>query len=101
MPKQYPPATQAAIDAGESDAEMIEFMSALEDAVQQAQRGEFAAIHTPEAIIERRARGRPKGSKSANRKEAITLRLPPDVLDRWRSTGPGWQTRMVQRLSAP
>ena len=31
----------------------------------------------------------------------IALRIPPDVLARWKATGPGWQTRMVQRLSAP
>jgi uncharacterized protein (DUF4415 family) len=31
----------------------------------------------------------------------IQLRLPPDVLARWKATGPGWQTRMVERLSAP
>lgn len=31
----------------------------------------------------------------------IALRIPPDVLARWKAGGPGWQTRMVQRLSAP
>ena len=31
----------------------------------------------------------------------ISLRVPNDVLERWKETGPGWQTRMVQRLSAP
>ena len=40
-------------------------------------------------------RGRPK---SATPSVAISLRLPPDVLDRWKSTGPGWQTRMVATL---
>ncbi|MFZ9345923.1 MAG: BrnA antitoxin family protein, partial [Burkholderiaceae bacterium] len=24
----------------------------------------------------------------------ISLRLPPDVIERWKATGPGWQTRM-------
>ena len=33
--------------------------------------------------------------------EQIALRIPTDVLARWRATGQGWQTRMVQRLSAP
>jgi hypothetical protein len=28
-----------------------------------------------------------------------TSRLPADVIERWRATGPGWQTRMAQRLS--
>ncbi len=34
-----------------------------------------------------------------NPREMISLRVPSEVLDRWRSTGTGWQTRMVQRLS--
>ena len=39
--------------------------------------------------------GRPK---SANPKQMISLRLPPEVLARWKATGPGWQTRMAKRL---
>ena len=40
--------------------------------------------------------GRPR---STNPRKLITLRLPADVIDRWRRTGPGWQTRMAERLS--
>lgn len=40
-------------------------------------------------------RGRPKSSDS---KIAISLRLPPDTLARWKATGPGWQTRMADVL---
>jgi uncharacterized protein (DUF4415 family) len=40
-------------------------------------------------------RGRPK---SADSKVAISLRLPPDTLARWKATGPGWQTRMAETL---
>ncbi len=40
--------------------------------------------------------GRPR---SANPRQLISLRLPPEVLARWRATGPGWQTRMAERLS--
>ena len=36
---------------------------------------------------------------SANPRKLISLRLPAEVLDRWRATGPGWQTRMAERLS--
>jgi uncharacterized protein (DUF4415 family) len=43
-----------------------------------------------------RPRGRPK---SAMPRTAISLRLPPEVLARWKATGPGWQTRMVDVLS--
>lgn len=40
--------------------------------------------------------GRPR---SANPRQLISLRLPPDVIARWRATGPGWQTRMAERLA--
>ncbi|MFN0040992.1 MAG: BrnA antitoxin family protein [Burkholderiales bacterium] len=40
--------------------------------------------------------GRPR---SANPRQLIALRLPADVIARWRATGPGWQTRMAKRLS--
>lgn len=36
---------------------------------------------------------------SDNPRKLISLRLPADVIERWRATGPGWQTRMAERLS--
>lgn len=36
---------------------------------------------------------------SPNPRKLISLRLPSDVIDRWKATGPGWQTRMAERLS--
>ena len=36
---------------------------------------------------------------SPNPRKSISLRLPPEVIERWRATGPGWQTRMAERLS--
>jgi uncharacterized protein (DUF4415 family) len=42
-----------------------------------------------------RPRGRPKTGIA---RTAISLRLPPETLARWKATGPGWQTRMVQVL---
>ena len=39
--------------------------------------------------------GRPK---SSNPRQMISLRLPPEVIARWKATGPGWQTRMAKRL---
>ena len=36
---------------------------------------------------------------SANPRKLISIRLPEDVIERWRATGPGWQTRMAERLS--
>ena len=41
-------------------------------------------------------RGRPV---TANPRRLLTLRLPADVIERWKATGPGWQTRMADRLS--
>jgi uncharacterized protein (DUF4415 family) len=38
---------------------------------------------------------------STNPRLLISLRLPADVIARWKATGPGWQTRMAKRLSAP
>jgi uncharacterized protein (DUF4415 family) len=35
---------------------------------------------------------------SQNPKQLLTIRLPANVIERWRSTGPGWQTRMADRL---
>lgn len=40
-------------------------------------------------------RGRPKSQES---KVAISIRLSPDTLARWKATGPGWQTRMADVL---
>ncbi|WP_439535471.1 BrnA antitoxin family protein [Methyloversatilis sp.] len=40
--------------------------------------------------------GRPR---SANPKRLISIRLTEDVIQRWRATGPGWQTRMAESLS--
>jgi uncharacterized protein (DUF4415 family) len=34
-----------------------------------------------------------------NPRKLISLRLPADVIERWKATGPGWQTRMAERLS--
>ena len=45
-----------------------------------------------------RPRGRPK---SPDARTAISIRLPPETLRRWKATGPGWQTRMAARLSKP
>lgn len=45
-------------------------------------------------------RGRPKLESP---RQLLSLRLPPQVIDRWKASGPGWQTRMAEALekSAP
>lgn len=37
---------------------------------------------------------------STNPRKLLSIRLPADVIDRWKQTGPGWQTRMAERLSS-
>ena len=52
-----------------------------------------------EAMLERgtfRMGGRPV---SPNPRKQITIRLPADVIEKWRATGPGWMTRMAARRS--
>lgn len=58
----------------------------------------------PELTAEMLARGRLyKGGrpKATHPKRQITIRLTDEVIQRWRATGPGWQTRMAERLSQP
>jgi uncharacterized protein (DUF4415 family) len=43
-----------------------------------------------------RKRGRPVAAVT---KESITIRLSPDVVARFRATGPGWQTRIDTALA--
>ncbi len=42
-------------------------------------------------------RGRPKGSTTSD-KSLVSLRIDKDVLERFRATGPGWQSRMNAAL---
>ncbi|MBI3349199.1 MAG: BrnA antitoxin family protein [Burkholderiales bacterium] len=56
----------------------------------------------PEPTDEMLARGtvnRGGRPRSANPKKLISIRLTEDVIQRWRATGPGWQTRMAEKLS--
>lgn len=56
----------------------------------------------PEITEEMLARARiNKGGRpiSSNPRKLLSIRLPVDVIDRWKATGPGWQTRMAERLS--
>jgi uncharacterized protein (DUF4415 family) len=71
---------------------------------------DFAAAKRVEDVAElahlsKRRRGE-RGPQKTPTKEAVKLRLDPDVLAHYRRTGPGWQTRMnddlrkVARLAA-
>jgi len=41
---------------------------------------------------------RPGRPQSADRKVSVTLRLDRDVVERFKATGPGWQTRINAAL---
>lgn len=61
---------------------------------------EYAEL--PELTEEMLARAKvSKGGRpvSPNPRKLISLRLPADVIERWKATGTGWQTRMAERLS--
>lgn len=63
-------------------------------------RSEYEQL--PELTEEMLARARVnKGGRplSPNPRKLLSLRLPADVIDRWKATGAGWQTRMAERLS--
>jgi len=42
----------------------------------------------------------PELDDATNPRKLLSKRLPADVLDRWKANGPGWQTRMAERLSS-
>jgi uncharacterized protein (DUF4415 family) len=50
------------------------------------------------ALAERRERLR--GLQHAPTKKQVTLRLDPEVIDKFRATGRGWQARMNDALKA-
>ena len=63
-------------------------------------RGEYDEL--PELTDDMLARAKVnKGGRpvSENPRKLLSIRLPVDVIERWKATGPGWQTRMADRLS--
>ncbi|MGI4799986.1 MAG: BrnA antitoxin family protein [Janthinobacterium lividum] len=56
-----------------------------------------AAAVVPDLVAEAVRR---RGTQKAPTKEMISLRLDQDVLERWRATGPGWQSRVNEVLRA-
>ena len=64
------------------------------------QKGEYDEL--PEITDDMLARAKVnKGGRpvSENPRKLLSIRLPVDVIERWKATGPGWQTRMADRLS--
>lgn len=78
------------------EADAGEELPGLRESLEQAKRGEYAAVHTPEQILARR--GRPVGTTKPEAKVAVKLRLDPDVVAALRASGRGWQTRVNDLL---
>ena len=53
-----------------------------------------------EAMLARGQVNRGGRPVATNPRKLLTIRLPADVIERWKATGPGWQTRMAERLSS-
>lgn len=81
------------------EADAGQMLPGLRDALAEAKAGVAGRVHAPEDIAARR-RGRPAGSVASVTKEAVKLRLDPDVLAALRATGDGWQTRINDMLRA-
>ena len=65
--------------------------------VRQALAGDTsqALVHTAADIADLKRRGRPVGTT----KSPATFRIDTEALNRWRSSGKGWQTRAAQVLA--
>ena len=83
-----------ALSAVVVDPEMAQFEKDLLESIGQAQRGEYAAVHTPEMIMARRKPGRPMGAIKPDAKVQTAIRFDPEVLEGLRASGKGWQTRV-------
>ena len=75
------------LDAHEIQPEEYEDIPELTD--EWFDKAEFGVGKT--VIRSAKRPGRPKSDAT---KKLITLRLDPDVIERFRATGPGWQSRI-------
>lgn len=64
---------------------------------QLAQAKPFAEALPALAEAARRARGRPRAD---NPRQQISIRLDPEVIEKFKATGPGWQGRINDALKA-
>jgi uncharacterized protein (DUF4415 family) len=62
-------------------------------------KGEYEELPEPTEDVLARAKISKGGRPPSKARASVTLRLPADVIERWKATGPGWQTRMADRLS--
>lgn len=80
---------QAGIDADPDNPELTE-----QELAAMRPAGEVLPPHIHAALVHR------DGHRNADHREVLlTLRLDPRVLDAYKGTGPGWQTRMHEILA--
>ncbi|USX28535.1 BrnA antitoxin family protein [Oxalobacteraceae bacterium OTU3CINTB1] len=60
---------------------------------------EFFDDGTYENLVTLKRRPGERGPQKAAVKERITIRLSPEIVSRFRATGPGWQTRIDDALA--
>ena len=88
------PEEDAAIDAGiAADRDNPEWTA--EDFAKAKPASEVLSPEMYTALIAKRPRGRPKADET---KVFTAIRLDADLLDAFKSTGKGWQTRMNEAL---
>jgi uncharacterized protein (DUF4415 family) len=91
MSQNIEPDTKPWIDPDDVDVEWTEEMFRMAAVYKNGKLVRPATGTLTQAI----AAGRPP---SANPKKQITLRLDPDVIEKFRATGKGWQSRINAEL---
>lgn len=87
---------RAARERGESKSDLDRVQRMVRDGIEPADDEDSPnAAALMRAEIEKRRRGRPPGS---GRKVQVSIRYHREVLDYFKSTGEGWQTRMDEAL---
>lgn len=82
------------------DPETAAFAESVRQSLLQAKQGKAAHVYTPSDLQTiKTKRGRPAGSTQSQVKKPTTLRLDEEVLERWRASGKGWQTRAASLLA--
>ena len=62
--------------------------------------GEYKELpELTDAMLKRGAVKRAGRPVATNPRRQVTIRLPESVLEHWKDTGPGWQTRMADLLT--
>ena len=60
---------------------------------------EFFDVGAYENLVALKRRPGERGPQKVAVKERITIRLSPEIVSRFRATGPGWQTRIDDALA--